>query len=266
MKFLDQSGRPFDTQCFDGGCVAQAEVRSQRSLTKGGPRTDFTQLPERLAPDRRLHSHFRADGLPIRDRARQSDFEPVVRIAIVAVKQVGELNENGSGDEQIQEPVLIVIGPRTKGRGGSGVIRRAAAAHARETPVAVVVMDGVGLARVQPMHDKQVKMPVIIEISPHVSVIVRSVRSDPGLAGVHLGKRAISEVAEQPIRSRERSVAGYVHIQKPVPIVVCPRRTLRIVLTIGGVLGTIGPTSRCVIFRKEPWPSLRKNMIPPSKL
>ena len=72
-------------------------------------RGNVAELPARIGFD----AHFCTDGCTVGNHAFQFDFQPLVAIAVIAVKQVGRLWGSGrvfaGSDGQIEEAIVVVI-------------------------------------------------------------------------------------------------------------------------------------------------------------
>src|SRR5437867_302524 len=151
-------------------------MRFQRVLADPHAPADFAQLPKRLSADGGLHAYLRADGRAIGNSADALDFEPIVRVAVVAIQGV----VFGADDpavryEQIQETVIVVVAPgATYGIGN--VLHRTAAKNPREGTVAIVVIESISagiLSNAGSRRHKQIDEPIIVIVTPSALVETR---------------------------------------------------------------------------------------------
>src|SRR5439155_8908953 len=106
---------------------------------------NLPQLPDRLASDCCLHSHFCANGRAVGNRADAFDFDPGVAIAVVPVEKISAAGTIVC-HEQIEKAVLVIVSPRTARTRIPDIIRKASFSDLRKCAVSVVVVEKVLLA------------------------------------------------------------------------------------------------------------------------
>src|SRR4030095_11083448 len=109
-----QAGGPLDADDIHVGGVGQAKVRVG-SLAKPDSAGDFPKLPSLFSAEERLETNLCPDSVAIGSRADATNLEPGIGIAVVAIEKIGTA-ALPVGDKEIQESVVVVVGPRPAGR------------------------------------------------------------------------------------------------------------------------------------------------------
>src|SRR5262245_45918882 len=217
MHLLHDARRPFDAHRIDDVGVAEAEIRPYVVLRfPAGAAGEFLQLPESFSADARLDAHLCAYRTPIGNRADESELDPVVRVAVVEVEGA---SRRISANSQIEKAIVVVVTPRA-GERTNGIVRDASSGHARESPVAIVVVEvifsrGVG--------DEDV-LPTVVVIVAEGEPLGKRTRVVHQRAPKHPRKTAVTVVPKQGALS---IVAIEDDIQVSVIVVVGPVATPR---------------------------------------
>ena len=137
----------------------------------------LSHLPHRLAADRRLHAYLGTDGRTVRNRADQSDRNPVIAVAVVAIEKVREQRspivlspKAAVGDEQIEKSIVIVVHPNWP-MAPSRIIHEAAFHDPGEGAIAVVMVELVlyescDVRGASALSDEEIDISVVIIVSP----------------------------------------------------------------------------------------------------
>ncbi len=166
---LHNSRRPFDPDDINICCVTQAEMRFQRILIERGAGVDFAQLPQGLSTNGCLHSDFGPNGRAVGNGAHQFEFEPAITVAVVAIEAIGyRAAFPASGQEQVQETVVVVVAPCATHGISSVVVHKAAGKYPGEGAVAIVVIEIIyaGTDSDFAMRHEQINKPVIVIVAP----------------------------------------------------------------------------------------------------
>src|ERR1051326_1050685 len=195
---------------------------------------DFAQLTDHLATDPGRDPDFGADRGAVGHGADAFDLYPGIAIALVMVKEIVDLVwarpgwASAIGDEQVEEPIVIIIDPGTAG----GVVSRSAIIHdrarrdSREGTVTFVVVEKVMVVVVQ---NEQIQIAVVVVIAPRTGWRSRRAffKSDSG----DFAERTIPVVAEQETGRAlvvQNAIVGDEQIEKTIIVIVAPSTADRI--------------------------------------
>src|SRR5207237_3516710 len=122
------------------------EMGQETRLPEAAAAGEFTELPHRSPTDGCLQSDFGAEAGAIGCGADAFHFQPMVVVAIVAIKEIRPA-ALPIRDEEIQKTVVVVIRPGTPSR-VTAIIDQTARDNPRKSTVAVVVVEPVVLSAV----------------------------------------------------------------------------------------------------------------------
>jgi hypothetical protein len=123
---------------------------------------NFTQLRHVPIPNRRRNANLHANARAIGNSTDAFHFEPVIRVAGVAIEKIGP-TPLPIRDEKIHEAIVVEIAPG-RARRITAVVHDASSGDLRERAIAIVAIERIVLAT--GVGGENVEIPVVIVVGP----------------------------------------------------------------------------------------------------